>query len=173
MTKLVKKIGAHWLFLIAVILLYLILGLWDLQITVAALKVFLDLLKKVLPVLGIVFALIFLSNLLLNPKIVSRYLGRGAKSSAWPVAVVAGILSMGPIYLWYPLLGELKAKGMRDALIAAFLYNRAVKIPLLPVMIYYFGLRVVVILTVFMILFSIANGLIVERVVRGEPKAGT
>ena len=173
MKKLGKKIGAHWLFLIAVILLYLILGLWDLQITVAALKVFLDLLKKVLPVLGIVFALIFLSNLLLNPKIVSRYLGRGAKSSAWPVAVVAGILSMGPIYLWYPLLGELKAKGMRDALIAAFLYNRSVKIPLLPVMIYYFGLRVVVILTVFMILFSIANGLIVERVVRGEPKAGT
>ena len=141
--------------------------MWDFQITVAALEVFLDLLKKVLPVLGIVFALTFLSNLLLNPKIVSRYLGRGAKSSGWPVAIIAGILSMGPIYLWYPLLGELKAKGMRDALIAVFLYNRAVKIPLLPVMIYYFGLRVVLILSVLMILFSIANGLLVERLMRG------
>lgn len=172
MKKLVKKIGAHWLFLSAVILLYLILGLWDFQITVAALRVFLDLLKKVLPVLGIVFALTFFSNLLLNPKIVSRYLGKGAKSSGWPVAIIAGILSMGPIYLWYPLLGELKAKGMRDALIAVFLYNRAVKIPLLPVMIFYFGLRVVVILTVLMILFSIANGLIVERMARGGQKTG-
>ena len=172
MTKLVRKIGAHWLFLIAVILLYLILGLWDFQITVAALKVFLDLLKKVVPVLGIVFALTFLSNLLLNPKIVSRYLGRGSKSSGWPVAIIAGILSMGPIYLWYPLLGELKAKGMRDALIAVFLYNRAVKIPLLPVMIYYFGIRVVLIVTVLMILFSMLNGLLVERLVRGERVCG-
>jgi uncharacterized membrane protein YraQ (UPF0718 family) len=172
MTKLLKKIGANWLFLIAVILLYLILGLWELEIAVAALKVFLALLKRILPVLGIVFALIFLSNLLLNPKIVSRYLGKGANKRGWPVAIIAGILSMGPIYLWYPLLGELKAKGMRDALIAVFLYNRAVKIPLVPVMIYYFGLRVVIIVTVLMILFSIGNGLLVERLVRGDVKTG-
>jgi len=171
MSKALKKIGAQWLFLIAVILLYIILGLWDLETTVAALKGFLVLLKKILPVLGIVFALIFLSNLVLNPKIVNRYLGRGAKKSGWPVAIIAGILSMGPIYLWYPLLGELKTKGMRDALIAVFLYNRAVKIPLVPVMIYYFGLKIVVILTVLMILFSIANGLLVEKLIRkGEAK---
>jgi len=166
MSKVLKKIGAQWLFLIAVILLYIILGLWDLETTVAALKGFLALLKKILPVLGIVFALIFLSNLVLNPKIVNRYLGRGAKKSGWTVAIIAGILSMGPIYLWYPLLGELKTKGMRDALIAVFLYNRAVKIPLVPVMIYYFGLKIVVILTVLMILFSIANGLLVEKLIR-------
>ena len=167
-----KKIGANWLFLIAVALLYFFLGLWNLQIVVSALEVFLVLLKKMLPILGVVFALVFLSNLFLNPKIVSRYLGKGSNIRGWPVAIVAGILSMGPIYLWYPLLGELKAKGMRDALIAVFLYNRAVKIPLIPMMIYYFGLRVVVIVTGLMILFSIGNGLIVERLVRKEGKTG-
>jgi uncharacterized membrane protein YraQ (UPF0718 family) len=172
MKNLIKKIGANWLFLIAVILLYLFLGLWDLQNIVVALGAFLGLLKSILPVLGIVFALIFLSNLFLNPKIVSRYLGRGADKRGWPIAVIAGIVSMGPIYLWYPLLGELKAKGMRDALIAVFLYNRAVKIPLLPMMIYYFGLRVVVIVSGLMILFSILNGLLVERLVTGEGKTG-
>ena len=172
MKNLIKKIGANWLFLIAVILLYLFLGLWDLQNLVVALETFLGLLKSILPVLGIVFALIFLSNLFLNPKIVSRYLGRGADKRGWPIAVIAGIVSMGPIYLWYPLLGELKTKGMRDALIAVFLYNRAVKIPLLPMMIYYFGLRVVVIVTGLMILFSILNGLLVERLVTGEGKTG-
>jgi hypothetical protein len=170
MKNLVKKIGANWLFLIAVILLYIVLGVWDLQSALAAAKSFLVLLKRILPILGIVFTLIFISNLFLNPKIVSRYLGKGR--GGWPVAIVAGILSMGPIYLWYPLLGELKQKGMREALIAVFLYNRAVKIPLLPVMIYYFGIRVVLIVTVLMILFSMLNGLLVERLVRGERVCG-
>lgn len=163
MKKIVQKIGANWLFLIAVVLVYLILGMWNLQLALAGLEVFLGLLKKILPVLGIVFLLIFVSNLFLNPKTVAKYLGTGARTRGWPIAVIAGILSAGPIYMWYPLLGELKKKGMRDALIATFLYNRAVKIPLLPVMVYYFGLKLVVILTILMILFSVLNGLLVER----------
>jgi uncharacterized membrane protein YraQ (UPF0718 family) len=172
MKNLVKKIGANWLFLIAVILLYLILGLWDLQSALTALKSFLVLLKRILPILGIVFTLIFISNLFLNPKIVSRYLGKGAGKWGWPVAIIAGIVSMGSIYLWYPLLGELKQKGMREALIAVFLYNRAVKVPLLPVMVYYFGLRVVVIISALMILLSVLNGLLVESLVRENAKTG-
>jgi uncharacterized membrane protein YraQ (UPF0718 family) len=163
MKKIVQKIGANWLFLIAVVLVYLILGMWNLQLALAGLEVFLGLLKKILPVLGIVFLLIFVSNLFLNPKTVAKYLGTGARTRGWPIAVIAGILSAGPIYMWYPLLGELKKKGMRDALIATFLYNRAVKIPLLPMMVYYFGLKLVVILTILMILFSMLNGLLVER----------
>jgi uncharacterized membrane protein YraQ (UPF0718 family) len=163
MTNFVKKIGFNWLFLIAVVLLYLVLGLCNPQIALAGLEVFLGLLKSILPTLGIVFALLFLSNLFLNTKTVARYLGKSKHRQGWLVAVVAGIISAGPIYLWYPLLGDLKSKGMRDALVATFLYNRAVKIPLLPMMIYYFGLRLVVILTILMILFSILNGLLVER----------
>jgi uncharacterized membrane protein YraQ (UPF0718 family) len=168
--KVGKKIGANWLFLIAVALLYAILAVWNLDVVLAALGVFLGLLKRILPVLGIVFALLFLSNLFLNPKIVARYLGKGANRRGWPVAIIAGIVSMGPIYLWYPLLGDLRAKGMREALIATFLYNRAVKIPLLPMMIYYFGLRLVVIVTVLMILFSVLNGLLVERFLSKDGK---
>jgi len=168
MKKSFQKSGANWIFLIAVAVLYLILGLWNPQIVFAALEEFLTLLKKMLPVLGVVFALLFLSGLVLNPKAVARYLGKGADIRAWPVAVIAGILSAGSIYLWYPLLGDLKSKGMRDALIAVFLYNRAVKIPLLPMMIYYFGIRIVVILTILMILFSVLNGLLVERLVSAQ-----
>ena len=163
MKNIVKKIGANWIFLIAVALVYLILALWNPQIVLAGLEVFLGLLKKILPIVGIVFALLFLSSLFLNPKTVSKYLGTGAGARGWPIAVAAGILSAGPIYMWYPLLGDLKEKGMRDALIATFLYNRAVKIPLLPMMIYYFGLKPMVILTILMILFSVMNGLLVER----------
>jgi len=65
--------------------------------------------------------------------------------------------------MWYPLLGDLKEKGMKDSLIATFLYNRAVKIPLLPMMVDYFGWDFALALSIYMILFSVVNGVIVQR----------
>ena len=162
--KITDKIGANWLFLIAVCFLYITIGLFDTQTALAGLRVFGNLLGKILPILGVVFGLLFLSNLLIDSKTVVRYLGKEGTKGGWLLAVVAGIISAGPIYLWYPLLSDLKEKGMREALVATFLYNRAVKIPLLPMMIFYFGFRLVAILTLYMILFSILNGYLVERI---------
>ena len=159
-----KKIGGGWRFLIAVILLYLATAFFDTQAAWRGLIIFSKLFVKILPTLAIVFGLLFLSNLLIDTKTVVRHLGKGATKGTWLIAVIGGIISAGPIYLWYPLLSDLKDKGMRMSLIAVFLYNRAVKIPLLPVMIYYFGVRMVAILTVYMIIFSILNGLIVEKI---------
>ena len=79
------------------------------------------------------------------------------------IAIFGGIISTGPIYLWYPLLSDLKEKGMKDSFIAAFLYNRAVKIPLMPMMIFYFGIRFTVILTIYIVIFSMINGFCVEK----------
>lgn len=162
--EILKKIGGGWLFLIAVTLLYLGTTFFDTQAAWQGLTIFSKLFIKILPTLAIVFGLLFLSNLLIDTKTVVRHLGKGAKKGAWLIAVIGGIISAGPIYLWYPLLSDLKDKGMRMSLIAVFLYNRAVKIPLLPVMIYYFGVRIVAILTVYMIIFSILNGLLVEKI---------
>jgi len=53
---------------------------------------------------------------------------------------------------------------MRDGLIAVFLYNRAVKIPLLPLMIYYFGAVFAVALTFYTVLASVIEGKIIEMV---------
>jgi uncharacterized membrane protein YraQ (UPF0718 family) len=64
--------------------------------------------------------------------------------------------------MWYPLLSDLKEKGMKDSLIAAFLYNRAIKIPLLPMMIYYFGWPFALILSIYQVLFSVVNGILVQ-----------
>lgn len=65
---------------------------------------------------------------------------------------------MGPIYAWYPLLKELREKGAGLFPIAVFLYCRAVKPFLLPIMISYFGWQYVIILTVLTVLGSIAIG---------------
>jgi uncharacterized membrane protein YraQ (UPF0718 family) len=57
---------------------------------------------------------------------------------------------------------------MKDSLITTFLYNRAIKIPLIPMMIYYFGWAFAVILSITMVSFSILNGIVVERLTGGE-----
>jgi len=53
---------------------------------------------------------------------------------------------------------------MRTGLIAAFLYNRAVKIPLIPLMIFYFGIPFVVILTIYTIVASVVEGKVLEGI---------
>jgi uncharacterized membrane protein YraQ (UPF0718 family) len=64
------------------------------------------------------------------------------------------------------MLGDLRKQGMKNGLIAAFLYARAIKIPLLPLMAYYFGITFVIILTIYMILASVIEGKIIEIIGR-------
>jgi len=56
----------------------------------------------------------------------------------WIFVIIGGVLSTGAIYMWYPFLADLKDKGLNYGLISCFLYNRAIKIPLLPLMVFYF-----------------------------------
>jgi uncharacterized membrane protein YraQ (UPF0718 family) len=80
----------------------------------------------------------------------------------WALTMLCGVLSAGPLYAWYPLLAELKAKGMSGALIATFLYSRALKLPLLPLMAHYFGLTYTIALSVCILVFSVLSGLLMK-----------
>jgi hypothetical protein len=51
---------------------------------------------------------------------------------------------------------------MRTGLIGVFLYNRAIKIPLLPLLIYYFGTAFTILLLMWMIIASLVEGKIIE-----------
>jgi len=123
-----------------------------------------DLFIKLLPIFALVFIFMFISNLFLSANKIIKHLGEDSGKKGYFLAIIGGILSSGPIYMWFPLLADLKEKGMKDALAVTFLYNRAIKLPLIPVMVYYFDLEVVVIITVYMILFSIINGVIVNKI---------
>ena len=114
-------------------------------------------LNMVIP-LCLVLVLMILLNLFLRPAQITRFLGKGAGIKGILLPAAAGIISMGPIYAWYPLLKDLRGKGAGNSPIAIFLYNRAVKPFLLPVMIGYFGWAYVVILTILTILASVAIG---------------
>lgn len=152
-----------WWFLVLVLCGYGLYGLLDPGLTTKAVALFAAIFYQVLPILGLVFVLLFIANLLLKPNRIRRYLGRESGIKGWIAALVGGVLSVGSVYAWYPVLGELQEKGMRRALIAAFLYSRAVKLPLLPLMIHYFGVTYSLVLSCYLIVFSIINGLLVER----------
>ena len=67
------------------------------------------------------------------------------------------------MYMWYPLLKEMKNSGANHSFIAVFLYNRAIKLPLLPFIIFYFGITFTIVLTVVMIVMSIIQGMIIDH----------
>jgi uncharacterized membrane protein YraQ (UPF0718 family) len=149
-------------FLITVISIYLILGLFDFDLVKNGLYYTSNIFLKISPILLLLVFINFLINRYFDSKIIVKYLGQEAGLKGWLLAIIGGILVSGPPYILFPLLKDLKKKGMNNALLAVFLYNRNVKIPFLPVMIYYFGLTYTVIISFYIIIFSIFNGLLIN-----------
>jgi len=164
-----KKGRGSLLFLLVVMVLYGIIFLLDGQLALDALELAAQLLYRLIPVLFFVFALIFLSNLLIRSDWVRINAGKESGLKGWVVAVISGVLSVGPVYPWYALLQDLRAKGMRTALVAVFLYNRGIKLPLLPLMIHYFGPAFTMILSFYLTVFSVFSGLLFEKLTDSKP----
>lgn len=152
-----------WIFFGIIVVLYILVGVINQQLFVKSLLFSLKIIERVIPVLIMVLVLMIIVNYFVTPRMLVKWLGEESGIKGWIVAIIAGIISSGPIYMWYPLLSQLQKKGAKQGLIAVFLYNRAVKIPLMPLLIYYFGLVYTIVLTIVMIAMSIVQGLIVEK----------
>ncbi|MCF7795503.1 hypothetical protein K9M42_00200 [Patescibacteria group bacterium] len=162
--KINKKIKPY-IFLIFVIFIYLIFFIFNKSIFFTSLDFLKNTLIKILPAFAFVFVLMFLSNYFIDRKfIIKHFENSGIKK--WIFIILGGILSTGPIYIWYPLLKDLRTKGFSNGIIACFLYNRGIKLPFIPIAIYYFGLKYIVILTLLMIIFSIIQGLIINKTLK-------
>ena len=161
-----KALQGRYIFVFAACLLYGILFCMSPDRTLQALVTSTRIFRYVLPSLAMAFILMILLNLLFKSSQVTRLLGQEAGLRGVLLSAAAGIISMGPIYAWYPLLKEVKEKGAGNIAIAVFLGNRAVKPFLLPIMVSYFGWVYVLILTLFMIMASIAVGYTVDILCR-------
>ena len=159
-----ENLGA-WQFLLVVIIIAVITFLIKPDSFLPALTFFLLITKRILPIFILIFILMIFINFFVKPDWIIKHLGKSSGVKGWVFSIVAGILSAGPIYMWYPLLNELQKKGARNGYLAAFLYNRAIKIPLLPLFVYYFGIVYVLILSFVMIIASIFQGLLVEKII--------
>jgi uncharacterized membrane protein YraQ (UPF0718 family) len=131
-----------------------------------ALKSSADILLNLMVPLSLVFSLMVLMNLFFRPAHIVKFLGKGSGIRGVAFSAAAGVISMGPIYAWYPLLSELRKKGAANSFIAIFLGNRAVKPFLLPIMISYFGWMYAGILTLFTITGALAAGYLVGVLVK-------
>ena len=167
MNKLKKnKISGGVKFLMIVLVIYSIVALLNFSIAKDAFFDFLLMFIKIVPLLCFVFIIMIFVNLYFTKDRTKKYLGARSGIRGWIYAMISGILVSGPPYILFPLLGELKKGGMKNSLSAVFLYNRNVKIPFLPVMIYYFGFNFTLILSLYIIIFSILNGKIIGWLVK-------
>ena len=162
LVKTLRGISYSIYFFVSVVLFYLLVSIYDFALFSEISVFFYTIFLKILPIFVLVFFLTALTNYFITPKFIVKHLrDKGLKK--WIYVIIGGVLSSGPIYMWYPLLAEFKKKGLRYGLISCFLYNRAIKIPLLPLAILYFGLNYVLVLTVVMIFVSVLQGILLNK----------
>ena len=123
----------------AVLAVYLLVWIQSPDKALSALRAGLSLGRHILPSLGLVFVLMVALNLFFKPLRLTGMARKGSPFARMVFAAGAGILSSGPIFAWYPILKDLREKGVAQVLLAVFLINRAVKPFLLPIMVAMFG----------------------------------
>jgi len=153
-----KALGRISIFPVCVLACYGILFAIEPHKALIAMRTSGNLLLYIALPLVLVFVIMLALNIFVKPAQIVGLFGKGVRIKGIVLSLVAGIISMGPIYAWYPLLKSLREEGAGTGPIAIFLYSRAVKPFLLPVMITYFGWAYVVILTLLTVFASIAVG---------------
>jgi uncharacterized membrane protein YraQ (UPF0718 family) len=149
-------------FLALVLLAYLLLFSTTPDKALAALAESWLVLAKLLPVLMAVIVLLGLFNSFFNPKKMAKFLGSESGLRGWLIAVAGGILSHGPVYIWFPLLSDLRGHGTKIGLIAAFIYVRAIKLPWIPLMVEYFGWPFTIIISIYLIIAGVVQGMLID-----------
>lgn len=148
--------------LLFVFVLYLVVFFQNSQAAWFALQKSSGVLIKIIPIIAGVILFTALLNFFLQPKKIAKHLGHESGFRGWLWALAAGVVSHGPMYAWYPLLEDLRSHGMRDALIVVFFASRTIKIPLLPIMIDYFGLTFTIVLSCYILFGALVQGMLLE-----------
>jgi len=149
-------------FLLVVLILYGVLFSLSSQSAQRALMKSSSVLMKIIPIIIVVILFTALLNYFLQPGQIAKNLGKESGIMGWLWALAAGVISHGPMYAWYPLIEDIRSQGMRDGLIVVFFASRTVKIPLLPIMIDYFGWLFTLILSFYILVGALLQGWLYE-----------
>ena len=149
-------------FLGFVVVLYIALYVFNSEKTMEALHYFLKNTLSVLPIFLFVILLTAVINYYFPKQRIAKMLQGKSKISTYSVSLVAGIISHGPVFVWYPLLKNLKEKGLQDGALITFLYGRSIKLTLLPVMIGFFGQLYTIIFMLYIAVAAVLQGLLYE-----------
>ena len=161
-----KKLSGRMKFLLVMVIVYIFIFIFNHELAISSIGGTLAMLARIIPILAIVFLAMAGVNLFIESGKMEKYLGGNSGLKGWIYATIAGILISGPPYVLYPMLRELKIKGMKNDLLAVFLYNRNVKIPFIPAMAFYFGWTYTVVFSFYIIVFSFLNGALVGKILQ-------
>ncbi len=161
-----------WLFLISVVALLSVVAIVDTDLVVETFRQAWTLAVKLAPLFILVLLMIALFETFLDARWIGRWVGHSSGPRGWLIALAAGTLSVGPMHVWVAILQDLRAKGMREGLIAAFFFSRTIQILFLPLIIGYFGWAFTLILAIQVMIFAVVNGLLIDYLLaRGGGRA--
>ncbi len=155
-------------FLLVVVILYIVVAIFDTTNFTISFDSSIKLLWSLVPIFTFIVFLTAAINYLLKPKQIMKHFGKDSGKKGTLYAILGGILSHGPMYAWYGMLSDMKSHGLRDGLIVTFIYARAVKLPLLPLMIGVFGIGFTIIINIYIIVFSVLQGIIMDKLIGKE-----
>ncbi|MCK5812468.1 MAG: hypothetical protein KAG94_06180 [Clostridiales bacterium] len=149
------------IFLGVMVLTYIGLYFIDSIKTVAALNYVIGIVLEILPILLIVYVIMVLFSLL-DEKKLKQTIEKAPKLLKYILMSILGTISHGPIYAWYPFLKDLNEKGLSKGPIGTFLYSRGIKLTLIPMLVSFFDVKFVVILTITTLIFSVFEGFLID-----------
>ena len=149
-------------FLSFVAVLFFVSYLYDKSKTYEAFHYFIKNTWSVLPVFLFVIILTAIINYYFPKQRIAKMLQGKSRFRTYTVSLLAGIISHGPVFVWYPLLKNLKDKGLQDGALVTFLYARSIKLTLLPVMIGFFGQLFSLVFMAYIAIAAILQGIIYE-----------
>jgi len=153
-----------FVFLGIVVLLYIILYFVDSQKTTESLQYFFKNTLRVLPIFLLVIVLTALINFYFPKGKIIKILQGKSRFRTYIYSLIAGIVSHGPIFVWYPLLNELRQKGISKGTLVTFFYGRSIKLTLIPIMIGFFGQIYTLIFMVYIAIAALLQGVLYDFV---------
>ncbi len=162
--KLIDKFWVSNIFLVVILGILWILTINNVNLWKNIFISFIWNLLTILPVLLIIYLLIFIFNLVIQNDKIKQYFEKWNYWSKLFISVIWWIISAWPVYLWYPLLQKIKKNNLTNWHIASFIYARSIKIPLFPIMIIYFGIKYTIIFNIVILLFSFLIWLLVDLI---------
>lgn len=155
-----KKISFNKIIFFVVIISYVFTFLFKPDKILPSLKVIWGLVFSIAPLLILIFIFMAAVDYYMPPEWLKKHLGHDAGIKKWIIAVVAGIAAVGPPLIWYPMLKDLKNHGVQNDFLAGFLYCKAINVQFFPMIIFYFGLKYLIVITILMIFASVIQGMI-------------
>ena len=149
-------------FLYIVIIAYIVLFFIEPKNALLSLQKAFDIFYQLLPIFLFIILVMTLINYFLKPKQIIKHFGKESGAKGVIYALLAGIISHGPMYAWYGMIQELREQGAKDSLLITFFYARAIKIPMLPFMLGIFGLAFTLILSFYILLFALIQGMVMD-----------